>query len=390
YVNIRVGNSCLQLFPGGLAGLLVSVKTCSTLKKEKSSLALNDNICRQIVSQAKSDQYFQKSRWIMTHELRVTVRDISLYLHTSREKLKTFNSFEHARRLGKANRKSWNKRLPTVYLRRSFRSTADSRERIDPNTYMTILEYVDGGTLRQYLEQIFNKMKWNDKLYLAKQIKVFTVHDNNIIHGNLNSENIFIHKGIIKINSLSSQKSEVIGTPRKYSLIHQDCWCHDANKRPSIQYVVAHLNKIVIVEEFEEYAMEEDGSNLLQLFITLFNTTTNSMQIINGLFNHFEIHQIDPSFIFNQFAYQYYNFSMIGYFHEHGIGTDVDYNKAFWMYKLSSEIDIKNILKNNLNNLSLLDNFNVNNYIIGKFLLDYYIRLEKVLIWINLLHLNYV
>ncbi|KAF0511327.1 calmodulin-dependent protein kinase [Gigaspora margarita] len=203
---------------------------------------------------------------------------------------------------------------------------------------MTILEYVDGGTLRQYLEQIFNKMKWNDKLYLAKQIAnainvgvlLWEISSGTIP---FESESPFDYDCLIAIIH-GNRESEVIGTPRKYSLIHKDCWCHDANKRPSIQYVVAHLNKIVIVEEFEEYAMEEDGSN--------------------------------PSFIFNQFAYQYYNFSMIGYFHEHGIGTDVDYNKAFWMYKLSSEIDIKNILKNNLNNLSLLDNFNVNNYIIGK------------------------
>ncbi|RIB16493.1 hypothetical protein C2G38_2189823 [Gigaspora rosea] len=96
--------------------------------------------------------------------------------------------------------------------------------------------------------------------------------------------------------------SEVIGTPREFSLIYEDCWCHDANKRPSIQYVVAHLNKIVIIEEFEEYDMEED---------------------------EIQLDQVD----------QHYNFSMIGYFHEYGIGTDVDYHKAFWMYKLSSEID---------------------------------------------------
>ncbi|CAG8786967.1 38120_t:CDS:2, partial [Gigaspora margarita] len=160
-------------------------------------------------------------------------------------------------------------------------------------------------------------------------------------------QNIKSHDNVLTIFGLTKQESEVIGTPREYSLIYKDCWCHDANKRPSIQYVVAHLNKIVIVEEFEEfeeYAMEEDEiqldqvdkritiykiddrhsllQNLLQLFITLFNTTTNSMQIINNLFNYFEVNQIDPSFIFNQLAYQDYNFSMIGYFHEHGIGTD--------------------------------------------------------------------
>ncbi|RIB01411.1 hypothetical protein C2G38_2230939 [Gigaspora rosea] len=47
------------------------------------------------------------------------------------------------------------------------------------------------------------------------------------------------------------RESEVIGTPQEYSLIYEDCWCHDTNKRPSIQYDVVHLNKIVIIEEFD-------------------------------------------------------------------------------------------------------------------------------------------
>ncbi|KAF0554348.1 hypothetical protein F8M41_019425 [Gigaspora margarita] len=126
----------------------------------------------------------------------------------------------------------------------------------------------------------------------------------------------------------------------------------------------AHLNKIVIVEEFVEYAMEEDEiqldqvdqrittykiddrhsllQDLLQLFITLFNTTTNSMQIINSLFNYFEIHQIDPSFIFNQFAYQDYNFSRL-------------------VISMNTELELMLII------IKLFEyNFNLNNYIIGK------------------------
>ncbi|CAG8699303.1 11465_t:CDS:2, partial [Dentiscutata heterogama] len=44
-------------------------------------------------------------------------------------------------------------------------------------------------------------INWNDKLRLARQlvnaIKYF--HENDVIHTNLNSEKIFIHKGVIKI-----------------------------------------------------------------------------------------------------------------------------------------------------------------------------------------------
>ncbi|CAG8805785.1 5597_t:CDS:1, partial [Racocetra fulgida] len=122
-------------------------------------------------------------------------------------------------------------------------------------------------------------------------------------------------------------------------------------------------------DQSTNYKIDDQSSllqNLLQLFITQFNTTTNSKQIFNSLLNYFEVNQIDPSLIFNELAYQDYNFSMIGYFHEYGVGTEIDYQKAFWMYKLSSESEVKNDFENNLDNLSLLDKFNINNYIIGK------------------------
>ncbi|KAF0424504.1 kinase-like protein [Gigaspora margarita] len=66
---------------------------------------------------------------------------------------------------------------------------------------MFIHEYASDGTLRQYLKQNSSKFNWNDKLRLARQlvnaIKYF--HENDMIHTNLNSEKVFIHKGDIKI-----------------------------------------------------------------------------------------------------------------------------------------------------------------------------------------------
>ncbi|RIB26924.1 kinase-like domain-containing protein [Gigaspora rosea] len=325
----------------------------------------------------------------------------------------------------------------------------------DPNTYMVIFEYADGGTLRQYLEQNFKLMGWRNKLRLAKQIAnaIKHLHANNIIHGHLNSENILINKGNVKISGFPSKifmnqnqyqnllsfvqyfdpkylqnlksynlnqssdvysvgvllweissgtipfesespfgynclldiirgkrETEITGTPREYSLIYKDCWNYDASKRPNIQQVVARLNKIneLMIEEFDLIHIQQNtdqedqqSSNktderhlvigkLLQFFISQFNSTIKTSQITKNLTNYFETNQIDPFLIFNQLAYQDYNFSMIGYFYEHGIGTDVDYHKAFWMYKLSSESDI------NIDDSSLVGNFNLNNYIIGK------------------------
>ncbi|CAG8627422.1 11169_t:CDS:2, partial [Dentiscutata heterogama] len=68
------------------------------------------------------------------------------------------------------------------------------------NEVIFVHEYALDGTLRQYLKQNISKINWNDKLHLAKQlssaIKYF--HENNIVHTNLNSEKIYVHKGDIK------------------------------------------------------------------------------------------------------------------------------------------------------------------------------------------------
>ncbi|RHZ89641.1 hypothetical protein Glove_13g105 [Diversispora epigaea] len=75
-------------------------------------------------------------------------------------------------------------------------------EKLNTNNYMIILEYVNQGSLCKYLKTNFQKMDWNAKLNLAKQIAnvLMHLHSNDIIHEKLNSENILIHNEIIKLN----------------------------------------------------------------------------------------------------------------------------------------------------------------------------------------------
>ncbi|RHZ48418.1 hypothetical protein Glove_551g55 [Diversispora epigaea] len=70
------------------------------------------------------------------------------------------------------------------------------------NNYMIILKYANNESLRQYLKTNFQKIDWNIKLNLAKQIAdvLWYLHSNEIIHGKLNSENILVHNGNIKLN----------------------------------------------------------------------------------------------------------------------------------------------------------------------------------------------
>ncbi|RHZ60869.1 hypothetical protein Glove_350g57 [Diversispora epigaea] len=74
------------------------------------------------------------------------------------------------------------------------------------NIYMIILEYSNNDSLRQFLKNNFQKLDWDVKLILAKQIAniLMYLHSNDIIYGRLNSENIFIHNGNIKLNVFGS------------------------------------------------------------------------------------------------------------------------------------------------------------------------------------------
>jgi serine/threonine protein kinase len=49
------------------------------------------------------------------------------------------------------------------------------------------MEYADGGTLRNYLEEHFDNLTWNDKLKLSLQLvyAVSCLHDEKIVHRDL-------------------------------------------------------------------------------------------------------------------------------------------------------------------------------------------------------------
>ncbi|CAG8526443.1 21913_t:CDS:2 [Gigaspora margarita] len=77
--------------------------------------------------------------------------------------------------------------------------------------YMLIVEYADNGTLRNYLKNNFDTLNWDDKLRLAKQltIAVMHLHSNNIIHGNIHSENIFICRNDIKLSAFRTPEHAI-------------------------------------------------------------------------------------------------------------------------------------------------------------------------------------
>jgi serine/threonine protein kinase len=55
------------------------------------------------------------------------------------------------------------------------------------NNYVLVMEYADGGSLRDYLKENFNNLTWDDKYNMAYQLSdaVSCLHSEGIVHRDL-------------------------------------------------------------------------------------------------------------------------------------------------------------------------------------------------------------
>ncbi|GES93918.1 kinase-like domain-containing protein [Rhizophagus clarus] len=74
------------------------------------------------------------------------------------------------------------------YVTRCHGFTKDS----ESNNFMMVMEYVENGSLRQYLNNCFNSMKWDEKLDMLRHIVsgLDDIHKKGVTHHNFHSGNI--------------------------------------------------------------------------------------------------------------------------------------------------------------------------------------------------------
>nr|CAG8520731.1 5443_t:CDS:2 [Entrophospora candida] len=118
---------------------------------------------------------------------------------------------------------------------------------ISTNNYYMVIQYANGGSLRQYLQRNHHQLTWNDKIRIVNEIAtgLYAIHQENLSHKNLHPNNILIHDGrtmisdVLKMITMGQREQLVVpGAPINYVQLYKQCWDADPMRRPLINQII--------------------------------------------------------------------------------------------------------------------------------------------------------
>ncbi|CAG8511113.1 8923_t:CDS:2 [Acaulospora morrowiae] len=107
------------------------------------------------------------------------------------------------------------------------------------NRYYLVLEYANGGNLRDFLRNNIASLDWTKKIDISKQIArgLRCLHSQNIVHRDL----------------VGYRESPVVGTPSAFAETYSKAWDHYEEKRPTIQQACDELDEINLLPTFDSH-----------------------------------------------------------------------------------------------------------------------------------------
>ncbi|PKY14621.1 kinase-like protein [Rhizophagus irregularis] len=119
--------------------------------------------------------------------------------------------------------------------------------------YLLVMQFANGGDLRNYFKDNFKKLTWEDKKRLAFQI----ADGLNYLH----NENV-LHRDLVALICAGKREIPIPETPKEYEELYIKCWDQEPKQRPTISEVLKEFEKMGFGVNVKNKIIEDNSQAL--------------------------------------------------------------------------------------------------------------------------------